>query len=197
MALGASRCNFAGSSLSYGSSDGRGGSFPAVARKPGQQRQLRVPAASARAPLQATLPPAGRQSVARPGDHHRRQPTRSLQRRGHPGDHRLAADARRSRTSRRAIRRYLCERACGATPRRGEHRRLQPRALVGRDQRADGRVHEGRGAPDIKFHLAGVVATNVAQQKESNSTGNKTSCCRSCSSSCCSCSSSVQCWRLS
>ena len=28
--------------------------------------------------------------------------------------------------------------------------------------------------PDIKFHLAGVVATNVAQQKESNSTGNKT-----------------------
>jgi len=28
--------------------------------------------------------------------------------------------------------------------------------------------------PGIRFHLAGVVATNVAQQKESNSTGNKT-----------------------
>ena len=28
--------------------------------------------------------------------------------------------------------------------------------------------------PGLKFHLAGVVATNVAQQKQSNSTGNKT-----------------------
>ena len=28
--------------------------------------------------------------------------------------------------------------------------------------------------PGIKFHLAGAVATNVAQQKQSNSTGNKT-----------------------
>ena len=81
---------------------------------------------------------------------------------------------RRSPRSRRAVRRNLRERACGTAARRGERRRVQPRTLRGRGQRADGSVHEGRSALRYKFHLAGVVATNVAEQKASNSTGNKT-----------------------